>query len=80
MPVCDRNCVVNGWESQSAVILRMPLSNVTISRRINELSTNIDNDTARALSTTKLALQVDETADITVIAQLIVFVKFVYKN
>ena len=58
------------------IIAKVPLSDNTISRRVNDMSNNISNTMSEILGNTNFALQLDESTDITGKAQLMGFVRF----
>lgn len=66
-------------EKASKEIKKIPLSNNTVKRRIVDMSDNIEEQLALKLQEcTYFALQVDESTDVTNMAQLLVFVRFDY--
>ncbi|XP_068229341.1 zinc finger BED domain-containing protein 5-like [Palaemon carinicauda] len=69
-----------GKEAQEQ-ISKVPLSNNTISRRISEMSTDINEEVVKQIkSKRKFALQVDESTDIAEKCQLVRFCKFICKD
>lgn len=80
-PAC--NIIVEtmlGKEAQEQ-ISKVPLSNNTISRRISEMSTDINEEVVKQIkSKRKFALQVDESTDIAEKCQLLGFCKFIDKD
>ncbi|BFZ07689.1 hypothetical protein BsWGS_10728 [Bradybaena similaris] len=69
-----------GKEAQEQ-ISKVPLSNNTISRRISEMSTDINEEVVKQIkSKRKFALQVDESTDIAGKCQLLGFCKFIDKD
>lgn len=80
-PAC--NIIVEtmlGKEAQEQ-ISKVPLSNNTISRRISEMSTDINEEVVKQIkSKRKFALQVDESTDIAGKCQLLGFCKFIDKD
>ncbi|XP_068227309.1 zinc finger MYM-type protein 6-like [Palaemon carinicauda] len=80
-PTC--NIIVEtmlGKEAQEQ-ISKVPLSNNTISRRISEMSTDINEEVVKQIkSKRKFALQVDESTDIAEKCQLVGFCKFIDKD
>lgn len=77
-PACDIIVqTVLGQDARNQII-KVPLSNNTISRRISRMSANINEQVMEKLRSHKLfALQVDESTDITDKAQLIGFIRFI---
>ncbi len=55
---------------------KVPVSDSTISRRVDDLSNNISGILSEILQNNNFALQVDESADMTGKAQLLAFVRF----
>ena len=64
-------------ETAEKEVSKIPLSNITIHRRILHLSENIDVNYQMKLEGSKFALIVDESTDISNSAQLHVFVRFI---
>lgn len=66
-------------EKAAKEIQKIPLSNNTVKRRIVDMSSNIEEQLSLQLQQcTYFALQVDESTDVTNMAQLLVFVRFDY--
>jgi hypothetical protein len=61
-------------------ISKIPLSNDTIRRRINDMSVNIEENVNKSLINTNFALQIDESTDISGKAQLIGVIRFIHDN
>ena len=57
-------------------VSKIPVSDNTISRRVDDLSNNFSGILSEILQNNNFALQVDETTDITGKAQLLAFVRF----
>ena len=65
-------------EEAASELRKIPLSDNTISRRIHGMSENIEcNIKSKILKHKLLALQIDESTDITFKAQLLVFIRFI---
>jgi hypothetical protein len=76
MPACQimaKTMMVKKLQTNSQ---KVPLSDNTISRRINDMSHNIENSLYETLRNSNFALQADESTDITGKAQLLAFVRF----
>lgn len=68
-------------EKAAKEIKKIPLSNNTVKRRIVDMSNNIEEQLSLKLQEcTYFALQVDESTDVTNMAQLLVFVRFDYNE
>lgn len=66
-------------EKAAKEIQKVPLSNNTVKRRIDDMSSNIEETLILQLQEcTYFALQIDESTDVTNMAQLLVFVRFDY--
>lgn len=66
-------------EKSAKEIQKVPLSNNTVKRRIDDMSSNIEETLALQLQEcTYFALQIDESTDVTNMAQLLVFVRYDY--
>lgn len=66
-------------EKAATEIQKVPLSNNTVKRRIDDMSSNIEETLILQLQEcTYFALQIDESTDVTNMAQLLVFVRFDY--
>ena len=66
-------------EEAASELRKIPLSDNTISRRIHAMSENIEcnNIKSKILKHKLLALQIDESTNITGKAQLLVFIRFI---
>ena len=72
------NSESNVWRGGCIELCKIPLSDNTISRRIHDMSENIEcNIKSKILKHKLFALQVDESTDITGKAQLLVFIRFI---
>ncbi|GFU69637.1 SCAN domain-containing protein 3 [Trichonephila clavipes] len=80
LPSCRKIVKTMIGGSADIDICKIPLSNDTIHRRFKDMSENIEQNTAKTLSNSNFALQVEETTDITGNAQLIAFVRFIHEN
>ncbi|XP_056637680.1 SCAN domain-containing protein 3-like [Diorhabda sublineata] len=80
LPACRKIVKTMIGGSADIDICKIPLSNDTINRRIEDMSENIEQNTEKTLANSKFALQVDETTDIIGNAQLIAFVRFIHEN
>lgn len=59
----------------------IPLSRDTVSRRISEMSRNIESEVIKRIQNSSVfALQLDETTDITKMSQLIIYVRFIFNE
>jgi hypothetical protein len=78
LPACQAIVKTMFGEEAAREITKIPLSNNTISRRITEMSKDIEENVIDKLNNSKLfALQVDESTDISGKAQLLGFIRFV---
>ncbi|GFY15012.1 SCAN domain-containing protein 3 [Trichonephila clavipes] len=73
LPSCRKIVKTMIGGSADIDICKIPLSNDTIHRRIKDMSENIEQNTAKTLSNSNFALQVEETTYIIGNAQLIAF-------
>lgn len=80
LPACRKIVKTMIGESADIDICKIPLSNDTIHRRIQDMSQNIEQNTTKILACSNFALQIDESTDITGKAHLIAFVRFVHEN
>ncbi len=62
-------------EKANSELSKVPVSNNTISRRVDDLSNNTSGILSEILQNNNLALQVDESTDINGKAQLLTFVR-----
>lgn len=76
MPACKIIVKTMIGEEAATEISKVPVSDNTISRRVDDMSHNISGILSEILQNTNFALQVDETTDITGKAQLLAFVRF----
>lgn len=67
-------------DEASNEISKIPLSNDTIQRRINDMSVNVEENVIKSLINTNFALQIDEFTYISGKAQLIGFIRFIHDN
>lgn len=76
MPACKIIVRTMLGKEAENVVDKIPISDNTISRRINDMSHDIDDTLSGILRCGNFALQVDESTDITSKAQLLAFVRF----
>ncbi len=76
LPACKIMAKIMLGQEAADEFSKVPLSDNTISRRITDMSHNIENSLSEILKCTNFALQVDESTDITGKAQLLAFVRF----
>ena len=76
MPACKIIVRTMLGEEAECEVSKVPVSNNTISRRVDDLSNNISGILSEILQNNNFALQVDETTDITGKAQLLAFARF----
>ncbi|KAK9882479.1 hypothetical protein WA026_021820 [Henosepilachna vigintioctopunctata] len=67
-------------ESYAKQLEKIPLSDNTVGRRINDISEDLCHRLVSQLRTTKFAIQVDEATDITKDAHLIAYVRYIAEN
>ena len=78
LPACQQIVRIMFGEEAVSELSKIPLSDNTISRRIHDMSENIERNIKSKILKHKLfALQVDESTDITGKAQLLVFIRFI---
>ena len=78
LPVCQEIVRIMFGEGAVSEINKIPLSDNTICRRIEDMSENIKlNLKTKLLNHNLFALQVDESTDISSKAQLLVFIRFI---
>ncbi len=63
-------------EEAKSKLSKVPVSDNTISRRVDNLSNNISGIMSEILQNNNFALKIDESTDITGKAQLLAFVQF----
>ncbi|XP_029656088.1 zinc finger BED domain-containing protein 5-like [Octopus sinensis] len=61
-------------------IMKIPLSDNTVSRRICALSENIEKSVSFSIKETRFSLQLDEATDISGMAHLLAYIRFVYSG
>ena len=76
MPACIIIVRTMLGEEAESELSKVPVSDNTISRRVDDLSNNISGILSKILQNNNFALQVDESTDITGKAQLLAFVRF----
>ncbi len=76
MPACKITVRTTLGEEAESELSKFPVSDNTISRRLDDLSNNISSILSEILQNNSFALQVNETTDITGKAQLLAFVRF----
>ncbi|CAI6344434.1 unnamed protein product [Macrosiphum euphorbiae] len=76
------NDIVSCMLDEKAVkkINTIPLSNDTVRRRINDISTHIKSELISRLKCNNFALQMDESTDVSGLAVLLVFVRYKYQT
>ena len=79
LPACRAIVKTMLGEDAEKEINKIPLSNrnSTISRRINEMSNDIQANVTDKLKNTNFALQVDESTDLSGKARLLAFIRFI---
>ena len=78
LPACQQIVRIMFGEEAESELSKIPLSDNTTSRRIHGMSENIEcNIKSKILKHKLLALQIDESTDITGKAQLLVFIRFI---
>ena len=78
LPACEQIVRIMFGEDAVSELNKIPLSDNTISRRIQDMSGNIEcNIKSKLLKHELFALQVDESTDITGKAHLLVFARFI---
>jgi hypothetical protein len=80
MPACKiivRTVTGKGAESE---IDKVPVSDNTVSRRVDDMSHDVEDVLSETLKNTKFASQVDESTYVTNKAQLLAFVRFENKE
>lgn len=80
LPACSEIASIMFGEDAKSEILKIPVSDDTIRRRINDMSCNIEKTIANVLINKSFALQVDESTDLSGKAQLLGFVRFIYEG
>ncbi|XP_067126358.1 zinc finger BED domain-containing protein 5-like [Centruroides vittatus] len=58
----------------------VPLSNNTVSRRINDLANYVENELLKRIKLNYFAIQLDESTDVTNAAVLLVYVRYLFTN
>ncbi len=76
MPACKIIVRPMLGEEAESELSKVPVSDNTISRRVDDMSNNISSILSEILQNNKFALQVDETTDVTGKVQLLEFVRF----
>ncbi len=76
MPACKIIVRTMLGEEAESVLSKVPVSDKTISRCVDDLSNNISGILFEILQNSNFVLQVDESTDITGKAQLLAFVRF----
>ncbi|GBP78856.1 Zinc finger BED domain-containing protein 5 [Eumeta japonica] len=71
-------CMLN--EKSAKHLSTVPLSNVTVSRRIHDLASYVKQELVTRLQKTRFALQMDESTDVAGLAILLVIVRYPYES
>lgn len=58
----------------------VPLSNNTVSRRINDLANNVESELIKRIKLNYFTIQLDESTDVANCAILLVYVRYIFKN
>lgn len=80
LPSCCEIVKIMFGEDAINEIMKIPLSNDTIKKRIKDMSLDIEKTVNNKLSKKFFALQIDESVDISSKAQLLAFVRFIDEN
>ncbi|XP_067121126.1 zinc finger BED domain-containing protein 5-like [Centruroides vittatus] len=67
-------------EKAAKKIELVPLSNNTVSRRINDLANYVENELLKRIKLNYFAIQLDESTDVTNAAVLLVYVRYLFTN
>jgi len=77
LPACKKMVKIMLGDKAEQEIIKIPLSNNTIQRRILDLSDNIEESVISKFQNSLFALQIDESTDISNHAQLIAFIRVI---
>jgi hypothetical protein len=80
LPAAIKIVSIMHGESYANELKMIPLSRDTVSRRIENKSDNIKSQLLNRLRGNYFAMQLDESTDITNLAQLLVYVRYIYKD
>ena len=81
LPACCKIVNIMFDKNYEKEVLKIPMSDNTISRRISVMSQDIESQVIANIKTAKcFAIQLDESTDITGKGQLLTFIRFVWED
>ncbi|GFW51290.1 protein FAM200A [Trichonephila clavipes] len=81
LPAATKMASIMHGDEYGNELKTIPLSRETVSRRISEMSRNIESEVIKRIQNSSVfALQLDETTDISKMSQLIIYVRFIFNE
>ncbi|XP_023214867.1 multiple PDZ domain protein-like [Centruroides sculpturatus] len=81
LPAATKMTSIMHGDNYGNELKTIPLSRDTVSRRISEMSRNIESEVTKCIQNSSVfALQLDKTTDITKMSQLIIYIRFIFNE